>query len=544
MGVINSMQMEWNFKDQVRKLDLGGGGAAYYVYDASGQRVRKVIETQSEVRSLERVYLGGFEIYREYGGVNTVTLERETLHVIDDRNRIALVETKTTENGSPVNAPVPVQRYQLGNHLRSASLELDRHGALISYEEYHPYGTTAFQAMNSAAEVSLKRYRYMAMERDEESGLCYHVARFYAPWLGRWVSSDPVFLRDGVNLYSFTRANPIKLTDSTGTDSKTSLLDDITNVVYERHRRGGLHTIREFGTKESNAIVSMFVVLGERSLPGEQQCFRNKFSELELFDLGVESFAKRYARFEAHLTNAALRGWKEYERQVASAVSQYDDYVLVDTGYAYAVTPIIGTKKQYEAVQEQRAANRKFAFQDLCNVIGSMGLPGPGGGAETEGPGGRIEPRSQEYTEASFKEETTIVCRFCTVTDPRTMMPRAATASEEAASQGAAQLADPATRASRAHAHAALFDTAESPFLSVLEDVHAGAQTTDPSLRKIITGEGDAPRVERAPHLAYFEVPNSLLYAPANELSRAETELLFLGADLTRFLIRAIPNPF
>ena len=39
-----------------------------------------------------------------------------------------------------------VIRYQLGNHLGSASLELDRDGAVISYEEYHPYGTTAFQA--------------------------------------------------------------------------------------------------------------------------------------------------------------------------------------------------------------------------------------------------------------------------------------------------------------------------------------------------------------------------------------------------------------
>ena len=132
--------------------------------------MRKVIETQNGTRKKERIYLGGFEIYREYNGNGaTVTLERETLHVMDDKQRIALVETKTVENGNPINAPVPVQRYQLGNHLGSASLELDEDGGLISYEEYHPYGTTAFQAMNSAAEVSLKRYRYTGKERDEET---------------------------------------------------------------------------------------------------------------------------------------------------------------------------------------------------------------------------------------------------------------------------------------------------------------------------------------------------------------------------------------
>ncbi len=46
----------------------------------------------------ERVYLGGFEIYREYGGDGLeVTLERETLHIMDDKQRIALVETKTVD---------------------------------------------------------------------------------------------------------------------------------------------------------------------------------------------------------------------------------------------------------------------------------------------------------------------------------------------------------------------------------------------------------------------------------------------------------------
>ena len=68
MTAINSMTMEWDFKDQLQQVDLGGGGTAYYVYDASGQRVRKVTERQNGTRKSERIYLGGFEIYREYNG--------------------------------------------------------------------------------------------------------------------------------------------------------------------------------------------------------------------------------------------------------------------------------------------------------------------------------------------------------------------------------------------------------------------------------------------------------------------------------------------
>jgi RHS repeat-associated protein len=217
MTAINDMKMAWDFKGQLHQVDRGGGGTAYYVYDATGQRVRKVIESQMGVRRTERIYLGGFEIYQEFNGNSTaVTLARESLHVMDDQKRITLVETQTIENGHVVGAPAPLQRYQLGNHLGSASVELAEDGALISYEDYHPYGTTAFQAGSSVAESSMKRYRYTGKERDEETGLCYHGARYYAPWLGRWTSCDPKGIADGTSLYQYALETPLRFHDPTG----------------------------------------------------------------------------------------------------------------------------------------------------------------------------------------------------------------------------------------------------------------------------------------------------------------------------------------
>ena len=49
----------------------------YYVYDAGGQRCRKVTERRAAPASQERIYLGGFEIFREDGATDTVMLERE-----------------------------------------------------------------------------------------------------------------------------------------------------------------------------------------------------------------------------------------------------------------------------------------------------------------------------------------------------------------------------------------------------------------------------------------------------------------------------------
>ncbi len=214
MTAINNMKMVWDSKDQLQQVDLGGGGTAYYVYDSGGQRVRKVIETQNGTRQRERIYLGGFEIYREYNGSGAiVTLERETLHIMDDKQRIVLAETRTQgDDGSPEQ----LIRYQFGNHLGSASVELDDQAQVISYEEYTPYGSTSYQAGRSAAEVSLKRYRYTGMERDEETGLEHHGARYYAPWIGCWTATDPIGVADGPNIYAYVRNNPIIRNDPRG----------------------------------------------------------------------------------------------------------------------------------------------------------------------------------------------------------------------------------------------------------------------------------------------------------------------------------------
>ena len=169
-----------------------------YNYDGGGIRTRKVVEKNGVVET--RLYLGGFEIWRK--AVNgTLETERETLHIMDDQRRIALVETLTVENGNRAATPVPVQRYQLDNHLGSASLELDGTASIISYEEYYPYGDTGYRAGRNASEVSRKRYRYTGKEKDEESGLYYHGARYYACWLGRWTAVDPIGIGDGLNVY-------------------------------------------------------------------------------------------------------------------------------------------------------------------------------------------------------------------------------------------------------------------------------------------------------------------------------------------------------
>lgn len=214
-------RMDWDFKDQLhatrqQATNTGNGETTYYVYSSAGQRIRKVTERASGSRKNERIYLSSFELFRKFDSVGAPTLERETLHVMDDKRRIALIETKTIDDSQHMDEPKSRTRYQFDNHLGSAVLELDEEASVLTYEEYFPYGSTAFEASETKSEVSKKRYRYTGKERDEETGFYYHGARYYAPWLGRWASSDPAGLVDGSNTYSYARNSPTRLIDSSG----------------------------------------------------------------------------------------------------------------------------------------------------------------------------------------------------------------------------------------------------------------------------------------------------------------------------------------
>ncbi|MCK6693865.1 MAG: hypothetical protein L6Q97_17425, partial [Thermoanaerobaculia bacterium] len=141
----------WDYRDMIHTLDLGGGGTAYYQYDSQKQRTRKHIQ-RNDNEYWERVYLGGYELYRRYVN-NILTDETETHHLFADDQRILIVEDKIVENSSFIIHHSSLLRFQYGNHLGSVALEMTGDPLapqIISYEEYHPYGTTAYQARNTA----------------------------------------------------------------------------------------------------------------------------------------------------------------------------------------------------------------------------------------------------------------------------------------------------------------------------------------------------------------------------------------------------------
>lgn len=154
------------------------------------------------------------EIAVEYDSAGVPRKERHTYHVNDDHQRVALLETEhDPSDPAPTTSLV---RYQSPDRLDSAQLETDGAGNVISYEVFHPFGTTAYQATAKTLGPAAKRFRYTGMERDEETGLGYHGARYYIPRIGRWTAPDlhPDTL-DG-NRYAYVNNNPMAYRDPNG----------------------------------------------------------------------------------------------------------------------------------------------------------------------------------------------------------------------------------------------------------------------------------------------------------------------------------------
>ncbi len=206
-GNITSMHhlsvLEWDYRGMLTETNISN-----YWYDAGGHRTRKVTSYSNGITK-ERIYLGEYEIFRQYTA-DTLMKERETILLFDEDR--TFLETDIEQDGSNT-----LERYRLQNHLNSSCMEANEAGEVISYEEYYAFGGTSLRSIKSMGiEGKISRYRYCGKERDEETGLYYYGLRYYAPWLGKWLSPDPAGAQEGLNPYAYGKNNPVRFNDPSG----------------------------------------------------------------------------------------------------------------------------------------------------------------------------------------------------------------------------------------------------------------------------------------------------------------------------------------
>ncbi|WP_122316720.1 RHS repeat domain-containing protein [Pseudomonas cichorii] len=258
--------LSWDRRNQLQEVrpvvrESGEDDSERYFYDASGQRLRKVRTTQSRAvtYSAEVRYLPGLEI-------RSNTASGEALQVITAQAGRGEVRVLHWQVGKPDELANDPYRYSLTDHLGSSSLELDKDAAIISQENYYPFGGSSWWAGRNLIEASYKTVRYSGKERDA-TGLYYYGLRYYAPWLQRWINPDPAQEEDGVNLYRFVRNSPLRFSDPRGA-APYDVLDKQEMVMLEQHKlKITARGLQEFNAEQASAFKSA-AMLSEKLLTG------------------------------------------------------------------------------------------------------------------------------------------------------------------------------------------------------------------------------------------------------------------------------------
>ncbi|MCW5961544.1 MAG: hypothetical protein KIS76_15380 [Pyrinomonadaceae bacterium] len=196
-----------NKQVKVETVDANGNPVntiGIYEYDGDGRRVKKISATEITVF----VYNASGQLVADYS---------------------TNIEPAQTARVS----------YLTSDHLGSPRITTDRDGKVFSRRDFMPFGEEITAAQTPQRSINQNygedgiRQKFTSYERDFETELDFAQARMYSSKLGRFASSDPVFLtieriRDPqrLQLYVYSRNNPLKFIDPDGKDVVISGSDE------------------------------------------------------------------------------------------------------------------------------------------------------------------------------------------------------------------------------------------------------------------------------------------------------------------------------
>lgn len=203
--LLQGQHLNWTTHQELRSVK-SADAIEHYCYDHQYQRTVKVTERSGQ--KMKVIYLPNLELRNRN--------DDEILQVITVNSLIGVqFQVLHWECGKPKGVANNAMHYSLSSLTGNQGIELDNEGNILSQEEYYPYGGTATWLADNTSLAGYKTRHYGNKELDM-TGLYYYGRRYYQPWIGRWLSADPLGAADGNNLYRMARNNPMTYYDEQG----------------------------------------------------------------------------------------------------------------------------------------------------------------------------------------------------------------------------------------------------------------------------------------------------------------------------------------
>ena len=125
--------------------------------------------------------------------------------------------TRTSAAANVTVGRAPALNFVHVDHLNTPRLVADATGTTVwKWDQQEPFGNNVPDENPSGLGAFDLPVRLPGQYFDKETSLHYNYLRDFDPSTGRYVESDPIGLRGGLNTYAYVSANPLRLTDRFG----------------------------------------------------------------------------------------------------------------------------------------------------------------------------------------------------------------------------------------------------------------------------------------------------------------------------------------
>jgi len=200
--------------------NLIGDGTFSYGYNAEGRRISATATGQTVSYGYNAL---GQRISKTVNGVATRYVYAEQGHLSGEYNASGQLIQKIVWLGDlPIAALRPgattpdiyyIHAYHLGTPRKITRPNDNR---VVWRWEPEAFGNSLPDQNPSGLGSFAFNLRFPGQYYDQETGLFYNYFRDYDPATGRYVESDPIGLRGGINTYTYVYNNPLRYTDPQG----------------------------------------------------------------------------------------------------------------------------------------------------------------------------------------------------------------------------------------------------------------------------------------------------------------------------------------